>query len=76
MEAVNVQFNKICEEVDEITKSLKFTQNKIDEELAIVKNNTKKVKSDMKEITEDCLDTDKVSSKLSELEDRSQRNTL
>ena len=30
----------------------------------------------MKEITEDCLDTDKVSSKLSELEDRSQRNTL
>ena len=76
MEAVNVQFNKICEEVDEITKSLKFTQSKIDEELAIVKNNTKKVKSDMKEITEDCLDTDKVSSKLSELEDRSQRNTL
>ena len=76
MEAVNVQFNKISEEVDEIIKSLKFTQNKIDEELAIFKNNTKKVKSDMKEITEDLLDTDKVSSKLSELEDRSQRNTL
>ena len=76
MEAVNVQFNKISEEVDEIIRSLKFTLNKIDEELAIVKNNTKKVKSDMKEITEDLLDTDKVSSKLSELEDRSQRNTL
>ena len=52
MEAVIVWLNKISEEVDEIKKSLKFTQNKFDEELAIVKNNMKKVKSDMKEITE------------------------
>ena len=36
MEAVNVRLNKISEEVDEITKSLEFTQNKFDEELAIL----------------------------------------
>ena len=76
MEAVNVRLNTISEKVHEITKSLKFTQNKFDEELAIVKNNIKKVKSDMKEITEDLLDSDKVSSKLIELEDRSRRNNL
>ena len=76
MEAVNVRLYKISEEVDEITKSLEFTQNKSDEELAIVKNNIKKVKSDVKEITEDLLDPYKVSSKLIELEDRSPRNNL
>ena len=48
MEAVNVRLNKISEEVYEITKSLEFTQNKFEEELAIVENNVKKVKSDMK----------------------------
>ena len=76
IEAVNVRLNKVSEEVDEIKKSLKFTQSKFDEELAIVKSNIKKVKSDMKEITEDLLDSDKVSSKLIELEDRSRRNNL
>ena len=76
MEAVNVWLNKNSEEVDEITKSLKFTQNKFDEELAIGKKNIKNVKSNMKEMTEDRLDSDKVSSKLIELEDRSQRNNF
>ena len=76
MEAVNVRLNKISEEIDEITKSLEFTQNKFDKELAIVKNNIKKVKSGMKEMSEDFLDSDKVSSKLIELEDRSRRNNL
>ena len=76
MEAVIVRLNKISEEVDEIKKSLEFTQNKFGEELAIVKSDIKKVKSDMNEITEDLLDSDKVSSKLIELEDRSPRNNL
>ena len=76
MEAVNVWLNKNSEEVDEITKSLKFTQNKFDEELAIGKKNIKNVKSNMKEMTEDRSDSDKVSSKLIELEDRSQRNNF
>ena len=76
MEAVNVRLNKISEEVNEIKKSFKFTENKFDKELAIIKSNIKKVKSDMKEITEDLLDSDKVSSKLIELEDRSRRNNL
>ena len=76
MEAVNVRLKKISEEVDEITKSLEFIQNKFDEELAIGKNNIKNVKSNMKEMTEDRLDSDKVSSKLIELEDRSQRNNF
>ena len=76
MGAVNGRLNKISEEVDGITKSLKFTQNKFDDELAIVKNNIKKVKSDMKEITEDLFDSDKVSSRLIKLEDRSRRTNL
>ena len=76
MKAVNARLNKISEEVDEITKSFELTQKKFDEELAIVKNNVKKVKSGMKEITEDLLDSGKVSSKLIELEDRSRRNNL
>ena len=76
MEAVNGRLNKISEEVDEITKNLELTQNKFDKKLAIVKNNIKKVKSDMKEITEDLLDSDKLSSKLIKLEDRSRRNNL
>ena len=42
MEAVNVRLNTISEKVDKITKSLKFTQNRFDEELAIVKNNIRK----------------------------------
>ena len=41
---------KFLMEVDEITKSLEFTQNKFDKELAISKNNIKNVKSDMKEM--------------------------
>ena len=48
---------KFLMEVDEITKSLEFTQNKFDKELAISKNNIKNVKSDMKEMTEDRLDS-------------------
>ena len=76
MEAVNIRLNKISKQVDEIAKSLEFTQNKFDEELAIVKNNIKKVKSDMKDIPEDLLDSDKVSSKLIDLEDRSRRNNI
>ena len=76
IEAVNVWLNKISEEVDEINKSLKFTQNKFGEELATIKSNIKKVKSNMKEIIEDLLDSDKVSSKLIELEDSSWRNNL
>ena len=74
MEAVNVRLNKSSEEVVEIKKSLEFTQNKFDEELAIIKSNIKKVKFDMKEVTQDLLDSDKVSSKLIKLEDRSRRN--
>ena len=76
MEAVYVWLNKISEKADQITNSLEFTQNMFDEELAIAKNNIKKVKSDMKKATEDLLDSDKVSSKLIELEHRSQRNNL
>ena len=76
MEAVNVRLNKIFEEVDEIEKSLEFTQIKLDEGLATVKSNINKVKSDMKEITEELLDSEKVSSKFIELEGRSRRNNL
>ena len=43
-------------EVFEITKSLEFTQGKLDEELAIVKNDIFKIKSDMQVLEDDLLD--------------------
>ena len=43
----NERLDKISNEVLEITKILEFTRDKLDEELASVKNNISKIKSDM-----------------------------
>ena len=56
--------------------SWEFTQGKPDEEIAIVKNDISKIKSDMQVLEDDLLDPNKVSKKLIELEDRSRRNNL
>ena len=69
-------WKKISHEVLEITKSLKFTQCKLEEKLAIVKNNISKVKSDTQVLEDYLLDPNEVSSKLIELEDRSRRKNL
>ena len=51
----NEQLDKISNEVLEITKSLEFTQCKIDEELAIVINNISITKSDIQVLEDDLL---------------------
>ena len=76
LQNTNERLDKISNEVLEITKSLEFTQGKLDEEIAIVKNDISKIKSDIQVLEDDLLDPNKVSKKLIELEDRFQRNNL
>ena len=76
LQNTNERLDKISNEMLEITKSLEFTQGKLDEEIAIVKNDISKIKSDMQVLEDDLLDPNKVSKKLIELEDRSRRNNL
>ena len=72
----NERLDKISNEILEITKTLETTQGKVDEKLAIVKNDISKIKSDMQVLEDDLLDSNEVSKKLIELEDRSRRNNL
>ena len=76
LQNTNERLDKISNEVLEITKSSDLTQGKLDEELAIVKNDISKIKSDMQVLEDDLLDPNEVSKKLIELEDRSRRNNL
>ena len=76
LQNTNKRLDKICNEVLEITKSLEFTQSKLDEELAIVTNDISKIKSDTQILEQDLLYSIEVSKKLIELEDRSRRNNL
>ena len=76
LQNTNERLDKISNEILEITKSLEFTQGKLDEEIAIVKNDISKIKSDMQVLEDDLLDPNEVSKKLTELEDRSPRNNL
>ena len=71
LQNTNERLDKISNEVLEITKSSDLTQGKLDEELAIVKNDISKIKSDMQVLEDDLLDPNEVSKKLLELEDRS-----
>ena len=57
-------------------KSLEFSKSTLDEQLGTVKDNIKKLASDMKELENDLLDSNEVLEKLIELEGRSQRNNL
>ena len=76
LQNTNERLDKISNEILEITKSLEFTQGKLDEEIAIVKNDISKIKSDMQVLEDDLLDPNEVSKKLTELKDRSRRNNL
>ena len=76
LQNTNERLDKISNEMLEITKSLEFTQGKLDEEIAIVKNDISKIKSDMQVLEDDLLDPNEVSKKLTELEDRSRYNNL
>lgn len=56
--------DEISNEVLEITKSLEFTQKKLDQELVIVKNDISKIKSDMQVLKDDLLDPNELPKKL------------
>ena len=76
LENTNNRLDRISQEVVDITKSLGFTQEQLDEELAKLKNDVGKIQTDMKYIEDDLLDPEYVMEKLIELEDRSRRNNL
>ena len=72
----NEHLDKISQEVVGITKSLDFTREELHDGLANVKNDIKKVQTDLREIEDDLLDPTFVMEKLTELEDRSWRNNV
>ena len=66
----NEHLDKISQEVVGITKSLDFTREELHDGLANVKNDIKKVQTDLREIEYHLLDPTFVMEKLTELEDR------
>ena len=72
---ITERLDKLSAEIVDLTASLEFTQNKIDEELFQVKREIKNLKTEFKAI-EDDLNAGEVSAKLIELEGRSRRNNL
>ena len=72
----NECLDKISQEVADLTKSLEFTQEELHDGLANVKNNIKKIQTDLREIKDDLLDPTFVLEKLIELENRSRRNNV
>ena len=72
----NERLDKISQEVVEITKSLEFTQEEFHDGFANVKNDIKKVQTDLREIEDELLDPTFVMDKLTELEDRSRWNNV
>ena len=76
LEITNGRLEKISKDVLEITKSLEFTQDQLNDEIAIVRNDISQIKADMREMEDDLLDPYDVSNKLVEMEDRSRRNNL
>ena len=69
MELTNNLLDKISAKVIEITRSPTLTQNKLDVELKSVEKDITKIKSVIKQLTEDLLDHNLVSDKIIELED-------
>ena len=55
---------------------MEFTLKKIDEELVLLKEQIKDLKTEVKAIGDDFYNADEVSSKLIELENRLRRNNL
>ena len=60
-------------EVNDLRKSLEFTQNNLEEKVDIVEKRMEKLESDIQEIYEYQIDPKYVQDKLTELEDRSRR---
>ena len=76
LETTNKRLEEISKEVRDITESVEFTEGRLDEEIATIKDDISKMRSDVRLIERDLLDPNDVSEKLIELEDRSRRNNL
>ena len=63
-------------EVNDLRKSLEFTQNNLEEKVDNVEKRMEKLDSDIQEIYEYQIDPKYVHDKLTELEDRSRRNNI
>ena len=72
----NERLDKISQEVIDRTKNPEFTHGELHDDLAGVKNNIKKVQTDLTEKEYYLLDPTFVTEKLTELGDRSQRNNV
>ena len=77
------EIKSLKNEVNELKKSMEFTQNDLKERVNKVEENMCKVKEDLKEIYEyqiypDCVNDSlaDIRNKLTELEDRSRRNNM
>ena len=75
MEKANQRLNKISDEVVELTKSFEFTQVGVKEEIAKIKDNLNKIKTQIQEFGEDVLHPDYVTNKLIEFENPSRCTT-
>ena len=68
--------DKISQDVSDLKQSLEYTQDETKEEIGNINTKLKDLEKNVKDIEEDLLDPEEVSSKLIELEDRSRRNNL
>ena len=76
LQNTNDCLDKISKEMNELTKSLEFTQDQLEGEINSIKESIRHLETSIKGIEDDLLDPNDVSSKLIELEDRSRRNNL
>ena len=76
LQATNERLGKIATEMDELSGSLEFMQNQLDEELWSGKQGITILENNIKSTEKDLFDPDEVSAKLVELEERSWWNNF
>ena len=79
MKSTNERLDKLSTEMTELTKSLKHSQDQLDDELKTdidIKTDIKNLDSAIKEIEQKIEECPNINKKLIELEDRSQRNNI
>ena len=77
------EIGKLREEINDLKKSIEFTENVLEEKVAKVEQNVCKLQGKFKKVEEDvtymndCIeDAENIHNKLVELEDRSRRNNI
>ena len=76
LQNTNDRLDKLSKGINELTKTIEFTQDQLEGKINNIKENIKHLEISIKGIEDDLLDPDNVISKLIELEDRSRRNNL